>query len=67
MSNSQAQPLAQHGTNQHSEPEGEHVTTSPPPERGNGQAYLLRRLARDAPDVLERVQVSPCCCPNSIG
>ena len=25
---------------------------------GNGQAYLLRRLARDAPDVLERVKAA---------
>ena len=54
---SQAQPLAQHGTNQHSEPEGEDVITSPAPQRGTtGQSYLLRRLARDRPDILERVK-----------
>ena len=51
-----AQPLAAHGTNQHREQEAEDVTTSPPLERGNGQSYLLRRLARDAPEVLERVK-----------
>lgn len=52
----QVHPLAQHGTNQHSEPEGEDITTSSPQQLGNSQAYLLRRLARDAPDVLERVK-----------
>ena len=48
---SQAQPLAENGTNQHSEG----FTLSNPPG-GNSQAYLLRRLARDAPEVLERVK-----------
>lgn len=52
----QAQPLAAHGANQHGEQERQDVTTSPPPERGNGQAYLLRRLARDAPEILDRVK-----------
>jgi len=50
---SRAQPLAAHGANQHSEPD---VRTEPPKHRGETQAYLLRRLARDAPDVLERVK-----------
>ena len=49
---SQAQPLAAHGTNQHQED----VRTEPPASRGETQAYLLRRLARDAPEVLERVK-----------
>jgi hypothetical protein len=49
-------PLAQHGTNQHTEPEGEDVPMAPPKRGSNQQAYLLRRLARDAPDVLERVK-----------
>ena len=35
------------------ESRGDNVTSG---ERGNRQAYLLRRLARDAPDVLERVK-----------
>lgn len=49
----EAQPLAENGTNQH----GEGFTTSnPPPPTGNSQAYLLRRLARDAPEILERVK-----------
>jgi hypothetical protein len=47
-----AQPLAAHGTNQH----GEEEVTLLPPAKGNSQAYLLRRLARDAPEVLERVK-----------
>ena len=53
---SQAQPLAAHGTNQHCEQEREDVITSPPQRGTTGQAYLLRRLARDAPEVLERVK-----------
>jgi hypothetical protein len=48
----EAQPLAEHGTNQHG---GEDFTLSNPPT-GNSQAYLLRRLARDAPEILERVK-----------
>ena len=50
---SRAQPLAAHGANQHSEPD---VRTEPPKHRGETQAYLLRRLARDAPEVMERVK-----------
>jgi hypothetical protein len=50
-----AEPLAAHGTNQHGAQEGEDVTTSPPLERGNGQAYLLKRLARDRPELLEQI------------
>jgi hypothetical protein len=38
-----ARPLAKHGTNQH----GEDVRTEPPVSRGETQAYLLRRIARD--------------------
>lgn len=48
-----AQPQPSLGTNQHSEGGCDDVT---PLDRGNSQAYLLRRLARDAPDVLERVK-----------
>lgn len=50
-----ARPLAQHGTNQHREQQKEELTLSTP-KGGNGQAYLLRRLSRDAPEVLERVK-----------
>ncbi|NDG76166.1 MAG: hypothetical protein EBX49_12785, partial [Synechococcaceae bacterium WB8_1B_136] len=46
-----AQPLAEHGTNQHRED----VTTSPPEDRGNSQAYLLRRIARDQPKLLDQI------------
>lgn len=51
----QAQPLAAHGTNQHREEEdrGDSVTTS---SKDRGQSYFLRRLARDAPEILEKVR-----------
>jgi hypothetical protein len=51
----QAEPLAQHGTNQHSGTnEGpDNINSS---KGGTSQAYLLRRLARDAPEILERVK-----------
>jgi hypothetical protein len=51
----QAQPLARHGrpTAEEQEGKGDDGTFS----RGsNSQAYLLRRLARDAPEILERVK-----------
>jgi hypothetical protein len=47
-----AQPLAEHGANQHRE---EDVTTSPPDDRGNSQSYLLRRIARDQPELLDQI------------
>lgn len=43
-------PLAEHGTNQHRED----FTTSNPPT-GNSQAYLLRRIARDQPELLDDI------------
>jgi len=49
----QAQPLAQHGANQHSEQEGEELASPSPQYKGTTQTYLLRRLARDAPEVLD--------------
>jgi len=45
-----AQPLAEHGTNQHRED----FTTSNPPT-GNSQTYLLRRIARDQPELLDQI------------
>lgn len=45
-----AQPLAEHGANQHRED----FTTSNPPT-GNSQAYLLRRIARDNPELLDQI------------
>lgn len=48
-----AQPLAQHGTNQHREPEEE--VRSERPKRGETQAYLLRRIARDRPELLNDI------------
>ena len=47
-----AQPLAAHGTNQHRE---EDVRTEPPTSRGETQAYLLRRIARDQPQLLDQI------------
>ena len=46
----QAQPLAAHGGDRSGEQDS--VTTL----KDRGQAYLLRRLARDAPEILERVK-----------
>jgi hypothetical protein len=48
----QAEPLAQHGTNQHSGTnEGpDNINSS---KGGTSQGYLLRRLARDAPEGLQ--------------
>jgi hypothetical protein len=45
-----AQPLAENGTNQHSEG----FTLSNPPG-GNSQSYLLRRIARDQPELLDQI------------
>jgi hypothetical protein len=47
-----AQPLAAHGTNQHRE---EDITKSSPPQLGNSQSYLLRRIARDQPQLLDQI------------
>lgn len=47
---SAVQPLAQHGGDRTEQQDS--VTTS----KDRGRVYLLRRLARDAPDVLERVK-----------
>ena len=49
---SRAQPLAAHGANQHSEPD---LIIEGPTSYGTGQSYLLRRLARDAPEVLDQI------------
>lgn len=48
----QAKPLAMHGGERS---RGDKITSGEV-ERGTSQAYLLRRLARDAPDILERVK-----------
>lgn len=54
------QPLAHHGTNQHSQTEGGGMANgqSKPAEQlsSNSQERILRRLARDAPEILERVK-----------
>lgn len=49
---SQVQPLAHNGEIGN----GRSFDNVKPTDGGNSQAYLLRRLARDAPDVLERVK-----------
>lgn len=49
----QAQPQPTLGTNQHSEGGCDQIT---PSGRGTSQVYLLRRLARDAPEILERIK-----------
>jgi hypothetical protein len=48
-------PLAEHRrpTAEEQKGKGDNVTFT---ERGNSQAYLLQRLARDAPETLERVK-----------
>lgn len=51
-----ALPLAQHGeigNGRADESRGDNITST---ERGTSQAYLLRRLARDAPETLDRVK-----------
>lgn len=47
----QAHPLAQHGGNR-----SEQGDIGTLPRGSNSQAYLLRRLARDAPEILDRVK-----------
>lgn len=54
---SAAQPLAQHRRPTTEEQEGKVDNVNfTEAKGGNSQAYLLRRLARDAPEVLERVK-----------
>ena len=51
-----AEPLTKHGeigNGRADERRGDNITST---ERGTAQSYILRRLARDAPDVLERVK-----------
>ena len=51
-----AEPLTKHGeigNGRADESRGDNITST---ERGTAQSYLLRRLARDAPDILERVK-----------
>lgn len=50
----QAQPLAGHGGDRTTEPEREQGSIRTL-KRGETADYLLRRLARDAPEILERV------------
>jgi len=52
ITQAKAQPLAAHGANQHSEPD---LIIEGPTSYGTGQSYLLRRLARDAPEVLDQI------------
>ena len=54
ITQAKAQPLAAHGrpTTEEQELKGDHITF----KRGTtGAAYLLRRLARDAPEVLDQI------------
>lgn len=56
---SQTQPMAEHGTNQHSEKgEGVAISHSKPANQLSSDSWgrILPRLARDAPDILERVK-----------
>ena len=56
---SKAQPLAAHGTNQHREQEeGVAVRHSKPANQVSSESWdrILSRLARDRPDILERVK-----------
>lgn len=52
----QAEPLKEHGTNQHTEGSGGNGVTSSVTPRGNSAAYRTARIARDAPAVLERMK-----------
>lgn len=56
MAAAQAQPQPSLGVNQYSEGGCDQIT---PSDRGTSQAYLLRRLARDAPDVTDGPGPSP--------
>jgi hypothetical protein len=47
------QPLAKHGANQHSEEGGDIITSTE--ARGTSQSYLLRRLQRDRPELVEQI------------
>lgn len=49
-----SKPLAEHGTNQHSEKEEVVITTSIQDDRG--AQYLTARIARDNPEILERMK-----------
>lgn len=48
-------PLAKHGVNQHCKTQvgGDNVTSS---KRGNHTEYALRRLARDCPEMLDKIE-----------
>jgi len=46
-------PLAKHGANQHSEEGGDIITSTE--ARGTSQSYLLRRLQRDRPELVEQI------------
>ena len=46
-------PLFEHGENQHT---GRDNITSSPKQRGESSSYLARRIARDRPDILERMK-----------
>lgn len=52
----QAQPLAHHGEIGNGRADESRVDNIKSTDGGTSQAYLLRRLARDAPEVLERVK-----------
>jgi hypothetical protein len=51
-----AQPLAEHGQIGNGRADESRVDNVKSTDGGNSQAYLLRRLARDAPEVLDRVK-----------
>jgi hypothetical protein len=52
ITQAKAQPLAENGTNQHQEG---FTMSNPPPPTGNSQSYLLRRIARDQPQLLDQI------------
>lgn len=52
----QAPPLAQHGEIGNGRADESRVDNIKSTEGGTSQTYLLRRLARDAPEILERVK-----------
>lgn len=48
------EPLAEHGANQYTVESGGYIVTSS--ERGNNAEYLTSKIARDRPDILDRMK-----------
>jgi hypothetical protein len=51
-----AEPLREHGSNQHREESGGNIVTSSTKSKGNSSEYLTARIARDKPEILEEMK-----------